>query len=63
MNRIFQEYKKCKVVLVDELDLGIEIKFSDFQLPEEKEQRKEKYNRAKENREFRRRIEEEEWEI
>ena len=59
MNKIFQEYKKCKVVLVDDLDLGIEINFTDFQLPEEKEQRKEKYNRAKENREFRRRLEEE----
>ena len=61
MNKKFQEYKKCKVVLVEDLYLGIEVKFSDFQLPEEKEQRKEKYNRAKENREFRRRIDEE-WE-
>ena len=55
MNRIFQEYKKCKVVLVDSLDLGIEIKAIPFEIPDEKQ----KYNRAKEKREFRKRIDEE----
>lgn len=65
MNRRFQEYKKCKVVLVEDLDLGIEVKFSDFVVEDERskdERPKEKYNRAKENREFRRRIDEE-WDI
>lgn len=57
MNEIFQEYKKCGVVLVEKLDLGIELKMITFEIPEERP--KEKYNRAKEKRELRRIIEEE----
>lgn len=57
MNKRFQEYKKCKVVLVDDLDLGIEIKTTEFEIPDERP--KEKYNRAKVKREFQRRIDEE----
>lgn len=56
MNRLFQEYKKCKVVMVDNLeDLGIEVKTAIFDIPEEKQ----KYNRAKAKREFQKMIDEE----
>ena len=62
MNKRFQEYKKCEVVFVDHLDLGFKINAFVF-TPEdlEKSKKKEKYNRAKEKREFERRVEEE-WE-
>ena len=62
MNAIFQEYKKqyqeCKVVFVDDLDLGFEIKAMEFHI-DEREQKKDKYNRAKEKREFQKRVDEE----
>lgn len=63
MNAIFQEYKKrasqeCEVVFVDHLDLGFEIKPLVFSI-DEREQKKEKYNRAKVKEEFRRRINDE----
>jgi hypothetical protein len=59
MNKMFQEYKKCKVQLVDDLDTEIEIKAMTFEIPLEKEKPKEKFNRAKEKREFRKIVEEE----
>ena len=62
MNTMFQEYKKqyqeCEVVFVDDLDLGFEIKAMEFCI-DEKEQKKKKYNRAKEKREFQKRVDEE----
>lgn len=63
MNEIFQEYKKqqsqeCQVVFVDELEFPFEIRMTEFHI-DEREQKKEKYNRAKEKRELRRRIDEE----
>lgn len=62
MNAMFQEYKKqyqeCEVVFVDDLDLGFEIKAMEFHI-DEREQKKDKYNRAKEKREFRKRVDEE----
>lgn len=62
MNEMFQEYKRqyqeCQVVFVDELKLGFEIKVMEFSIGE-KEQKKEKYNRAKEKREFQKRVDEE----
>ena len=62
MNAMFQEYKKqyqeCEVVFVDDLDLGFEIKAMEFHI-DEREQKKDKYNRAKEKREFQKRVEEE----
>lgn len=63
MNEIFQEYKKqqsqeCQVVFVDELKLGFEIKTMEFSIGE-REQKKEKYNRAKEKKEFQKRVDEE----
>lgn len=62
MNDLFQEYKRqsqeCEVVFVDELNLGFEIKPLVFSI-DEREQKKEKYNRAKVKREFQKRIDEE----
>ena len=62
MNDMFQEYKKqyqeCEVVFVDDLDLGFEIKAMEFHI-DEREQKKDKYNRAKERREFQKRVDEE----
>lgn len=62
MNEIFQEYKKqydeCQVVFVDELDLGFQIRAMEFHI-DERELKKEKYNRAKEKREFQKRVDEE----
>ena len=57
MNKRFQEYKKCKVVLVDDLDLGFEIKTTEFEVPDERP--KEKFNRAKVKREYQKIIDEE----
>lgn len=62
MNEIFQEYKKqydeCQVVFVDELDLGFQVRAMEFHI-DERELKKEKYNRAKEKREFQKRVDEE----
>ena len=62
MNSMFQEYKKhyqeCQVVFVDELEFPFEIRTTEFHIDERK-QKKEKYNRAKEKRELQRRIDEE----
>ncbi len=57
LNKKFQEYKKCKIVLVDSLDLGIEVRAIPFEIPDERP--KEKFNRSKTKREFQKRIEEE----
>ena len=53
INDMLREYKKCKVEFVDELETGIEIKFTDF-VYEPKEQ---KFNRAKEKENSRKQIE------
>lgn len=62
MNEIFQEYKKqydeYQVVFVDELDLGFQVRAMEFHI-DERELKKEKYNRAKEKREFQKRVDEE----
>lgn len=62
MNEIFQEYKKqydeCQVVFVDKLDLGFQVRAMEFHI-DERELKKEKYNRAKEKREFQKRVDEE----
>ena len=62
MNALFQEYKRqvdeCRVVFVDELDLGFEIKATEFHIGE-RELKKEKYNRAKEKRDVQKRVDEE----
>lgn len=57
INKLFQLYKenftKCNIELVDELNTGIEVKFSDFSYEPEKE----KFNRAKEKENTRKQIE------
>ena len=62
MNDLFQEYKRqydeCQVVFVDDLHLDFEVKAMEFHI-DEREQKKEKYNRAKEKREFQKRVDEE----
>lgn len=57
MNRRFQEYKACKVVLVDELNIGIEVNATVFEITERS--KKKKFDRAKEKREFQKQIDEE----
>ena len=56
MNRRFQEYKKCKVVLVEDLDLDFHIGAMELEI--EPKSKKERYDRARENREFRKRVDE-----
>lgn len=58
MNRRFQEYKKCKVVLADDLDLGIEVKATEISFSDEIRQPKERFNRARAKREFQKRVKE-----
>ena len=63
MNEMFQEYKRqqsqeCQVVFVDELKTPFEIKVMEFHI-DEREQKKTKYNRAKDKREVQKRIDEE----
>ena len=59
MNRKFQQYKKCKVVLTDDIDVGIQVKGAEISFSCELEGKKQPYSRARENREFRKRCEEE----
>lgn len=65
MNALFQEYKRqvdeCRVVFVDELNLGFEIKPITFAIDERGQildTKKEKYNRTKAKEEFRRKVNE-----
>ena len=65
MNDCFQEYKRrmdnareCKIEMVDTLDIGIEIKFTEISFSDEIKQPKEKFNRAKLKAEIRKIIEE-----
>lgn len=61
MNAMFQEYKKqfdeCKVVFVDDLKLDFAVTGKEFHIGEE--QKKEKYNRAKEKQKFQKEVDEE----
>ena len=56
---MFQEYKKCAVVQVDSLDVGFTIKVGEISIEPKKDSR---FNRAKEKRDFERRVDEE-WEL
>lgn len=62
MNEMFQEYKRqyqeCQIVFVDELESPFEVKTMEFHI-DERELKRTKYNRAKEKREFQRRVDEE----
>lgn len=66
INTELQNYKtrldnarECKIEMVDTLDIGIEIKFAEISFSEEIKPPKEKFNRAKEKREFEKRIRDE----
>ena len=56
LNRKFQEYKACKVVLVDELNLGIDIRAMVFEpqqlFREEKQKRRDRIEKKKERQEL-----------
>lgn len=52
MNKAFQAYKACKVVLVDNLDLPFQINFTELVVKD----RKKSYDRNKNKKEFQRRI-------
>lgn len=60
INDMLRAYKECPVEFVDDLETGIEIKFTDFSY----DPKKEKFNRAREKAEARKEIERgiEEWE-
>ena len=65
MNQAFQDLKKridnargCKIELVDTLDMGFEVKTAEISFSDERKP-KEKFNRAKEKREFEKRVREE----
>lgn len=61
MNAIFQEYKRqsdeCVIEFVDHLDLGFTINAMTFSVPD-RNPKKEKYDRAREKREFQKRVQE-----
>ena len=59
MNRKFQEYKKCKVELVDDLDIDFTVKPAVISFSQELEVKKEKYDRSKMKKETQRLIDEE----
>lgn len=57
MNRKFQEYKACKVVFADNLDIGIKISSAIFECPTSI--KKGKFDRAKEKSKWKKEVEEE----
>lgn len=57
INDMLREYKKCKIEFVDELDTGIELAFTDLQVYDNKKEKKDKFNRAKEKENSRKNIE------
>lgn len=64
INDMLREYKKCKIEFVDELETGVEIAFTDLQVYDQKKDKKDKFNRAREKAAARKQIERgfEEWE-
>ena len=57
INNALQEYKKCKIEFVDDLETGIELAFTDLQVYDMKKEKKDKFNRAKEKENSRKNIE------
>lgn len=57
MNRKFQEYKACKVVFVDNLDIGMNVSSTIFECSELNKKRK--FNRAKEKSKWKKEVGEE----
>lgn len=58
LNKRFKEYKECKVIYSDDVNVDFEIHATTFEI-DEKARIKPQYNRAKEKEKLRRRIEEE----
>lgn len=58
LNKRFKQYKECKVVYSDDVQVDFEIYVTTFEI-DERAHIKSKYNRAKEKEKLRRRIEEE----
>lgn len=50
--------RECKIEFVDTLDIGIKINHTEISFSDEIKPPKEKFNRAKEKREFKKRIRE-----
>ena len=66
INNMLREHKRnldnareCKIEFVDTLDIGIKINYTEISFSEEIKPPKEKFNRAKEKREFEKRIRDE----
>ena len=61
INKLFQaykeNYKRCKIEFVDDLETGIELAFTDLQVYDMKKEKKDKFNRAKEKENSRKNIE------
>lgn len=61
INRLFQaykkNYKKCNIELVDELETGVQILFTDLEVYEQKKTEKDRYERAKKKEQDRKEIE------
>ena len=61
INKLFQaykeNYKRCKIEFVDDLEAGIELAFTDLQVYDMKKEKKDKFNRAKEKENSRKNIE------
>ena len=57
INNMLRVYKKCKIEFVDDLDTGIELAFTDLQVYDNKKEKKDKFNRAKEKENSRKNIE------
>lgn len=57
MNKKFQEYKECKIVFVDHVDVDFKIRMQEFSIKPDKGLMKLEFNRAKVKRETERIIE------
>ena len=57
MNKRFQEYKECKVVYVDNVNIDFKIRMQEFSIKPDKGLMKIEYNRAKVKKETKRTIE------
>lgn len=57
MNKIFQEYKKCKVVFVDHVDVDFKIRIQEFSIKPDKGLMKTEFNRSEVKRETKKAIE------
>ena len=57
INDMLRDYKKCKVQLIDDLETGVQILFTDLEVYEQKKTEKDRYERAKKKEQDRKDIE------